>query len=158
MKLFLTYFATIVMETWYGFLRDNLFRGLQGQGIREGVCESTCDRLYQTCKYDLFSYDPNHPDRLVPCKRDTLFCSKLKDIIPDNKKFCPLLGHKINPKTQYDDSFLVNLASNLPIEPACYDMTPSSAIWGRVTPDKKSAVGLKFYVGLMFIYIVYLIM
>lgn len=111
----------------------------QGQGIRQGLCDNTCERLYQSCRFDLFSYDTNHPDRLVPCKRDTLFCSKLQDITADYKKFCALLGHKINTKTQYDDNFLMSLASNQTIEPVCYDMTPGSAIWGRIPPSSRNS-------------------
>lgn len=101
------------------------------------MCENTCEQLYQICRFDLFSYDKNHPDRLVPCKRDTLFCSKLHDIINEPHKFCKLLGHKVNTKIQYDDQFLINIAANITIDPICFDMTPSSNIWGRVPPDFK---------------------
>ena len=106
------------------------------------MCDNTCERLFQSCRFDLFSYDTNHPDRLVPCKRDTLFCSKLQDITPDYKRFCTLLGHKINTKTQYDDNFLMSLASNQTIEPVCFDMTPGSSLWGRIPPSSRNSAGL----------------
>jgi len=66
-------------------------------------------------------------------------------MISEPKNFCTSLGHKINPKTQFDDDFLLSLSSNGTFEPVCYDMTPSSAIWGRVPidPRKKGTSTLK---------------
>ena len=78
---------------------------------------------------------------MVPCKRDTLFCSKLHDMVSESESFCKSLGYKINDKTQFDDDFLLNLALDASVEPICYDLNAGSALWGKAPPNFQSKDG-----------------
>jgi hypothetical protein len=109
--------------------------------LRKGLCPHACDALYSACRFDYFTSDPNNANQILPCGRNSLLCSQLKDITPKSHDFCRMLGHTINENIVPEDTWIIDIIKNNTFEPICFNLEASSEIWGRAgineIPKKK---------------------
>lgn len=111
----------------------------QGTGFRLGICQSTCADIYRVCKDALFYFNPGSSHaQLVVCKKDSLICSRLRDIATTAEESCAMLGLQINDRKTMDEDFVLKVISGLNVNEEevaanamCYNFTSSYQLYGR---------------------------
>ncbi|KAM3136320.1 hypothetical protein pb186bvf_011619 [Paramecium bursaria] len=103
-----------------------------GQGVRRGLCPRVCQRLYDSCKDDLFQYDDN-AHKLRFCQKNDAICSYLKVIESNPERFCQDLGFPQNENDQLEN-WIDNRFHNVQQDPLCFDGIPSSKYWPKIEP------------------------
>lgn len=63
-------------------------------GLKDTVCQETCDSWFHACKDQFFSYGQMSA-KLVPCRDGDdapVICTRLADMAEDGEEFCKFMG------------------------------------------------------------------
>lgn len=89
--------------------------------------------LYAACIDDYFIF--NEMNLLGFCERNSVICSKARDIAGTPADFCKALGFTQNENENFED-LLEAIISNSTIKPVCFNMKPSSSLFGPASKIK----------------------
>lgn len=122
--------------------------------IKSGLCPRTCNEIYRVCAEDFFKF--NEINVLSLCDKNSVICSKAKDIAVNSREFCKFLGFEENPNENYQEFFENN--EKFTKKPLCFNLVPSSSLFGPANRvyDKKSWVliaNLEIFVGFLVIFL-----
>lgn len=120
---------------------------IKGLGIKVGLCARTCNILYSACIDDYFKY--NDLNTLSFCEKNSMICSKARDIAASGEEFCRALGFPQNENENIEE-FLEALTTNSTIKPLCFNLKPSSALFGPSVRIKDIEKSIKNLVALSF--------
>jgi hypothetical protein len=82
----------------------------------------------------LFKYEDGDPRKLQFCKKNSILCSKLRDITDTSFDFCKNMGFEINEKLTYDEEFFEEITqSNKTTSPICFNGISSAIYYGPAT-------------------------
>lgn len=78
-----------------------------------------------------------------------MICSKARDIVGSAEEFCKALGFAQNENENYED-FFEAIASNSTLKPLCFNLKPSSTLFGPASRIKDIEKSIKNLIALSF--------